>query len=73
MHYVYYVAYAVFLVAAFISVVDRVDLDDWISLVTNGALGVTALYAQKMQRFDITMISLFTMCTSVVWHSSGKS
>jgi len=72
MHYVYYVAYAVFLVAAFISVVDGVELDDWISLVTNGALAVTAFYAQKMQRFDITMIALFTMCTSVVWHSSGK-
>ena len=25
-----------------------------------------------MKRYDLTMITLFSMCSSIVWHSSGK-
>lgn len=72
MNYVFYVMYIMFLVAACVSVAEESDLDDWISLVTNGALAVTSIYAYTMKRFDLTTISLFAMCSSIVWHSSGK-
>ena len=69
---VYVFAYAVFLTAAVVAVVDEAELDDWVSLVTNGALGVTGFYAYRMQRFDLATLAVFGMCSSVVWHSSGK-
>ena len=72
MKFIYYVMYAVFLAAAFVAVADKAELDEWISLVTNGALAVTGFYAYSMKRFDLAMITIFGMCTSVVWHSSGK-
>ena len=70
--YVYFIAYGMFLSAAAVAVQSEADLDEWISLVTNGAMGVTALYAFKKERIDLATIALFAMCTSVVWHSSGK-
>lgn len=72
MSYIYQVMYAIFMIAACVAVAEQNDLDDWISLVTNGALAVTSFYAYKMTRYDLSIISLFAMCTSVVWHSSGK-
>lgn len=72
MKYIYYVMYSLFLAAAFVAVVEKAELDEWISLLTNGALAVTGFYAYSMQRFDLTIIAIFGMCTSVVWHSSGK-
>lgn len=72
MKFIYYVMYAVFLAAAFVAVSEKAELDEWISLVTNGALAVTGFYAYSMKRFDLAMITIFGMCTSVVWHSSGK-
>lgn len=41
--YVYFIAYGMFLSAAAVAVQSEADLDEWISLVTNGAMGVTAL------------------------------
>ena len=72
MNYVYVIMYSMFFIAAVVAVVEESDLDDWISLVTNGALAVTSIYAYTMKRYDLTMITLFTMCSSIVWHSSGK-
>lgn len=72
MKYIYYIMYGMFFIAAVVAVVEESDLDDWISLVTNGALAVTSIYAYTMKRFDLTMITLFSMCSSIVWHSSGK-
>ena len=72
MNYVYVIMYSMFFVAAVVAVVEESDLDDWISLVTNGALAVTSIYAYTMKRYDLTMITLFSMCSSIVWHSSGK-
>ena len=66
------VAYAIFLSVAAVAVAEGADLDEWISLVTNGALGVTGFYAYKMRRYDLATAAAFGMCTSVVWHSSGK-
>ena len=72
MNYVYVIMYSMFFIAAVVAVVEESDLDDWISLVTNGALAVTSIYAYTMKRYDLTMITLFSMCSSIVWHSSGK-
>jgi len=72
MPYVFALVYGLFISAAAVAVQSEAGLDEWISLVTNGALGVTALYAFKKERIDLTTIVLFGMCTSVVWHSSGK-
>lgn len=72
MNYIYVIMYSMFFIAAVVSVVEESDLDDWISLVTNGALAVTSIYAYTMKRYDLTMITLFSMCSSIVWHSSGK-
>ena len=41
MNYVYVIMYSMFFIAAVVAVVEESDLDDWISLVTNGALAVT--------------------------------
>tara|TARA_B110000858_G_scaffold186889_1_gene230564 strand:- start:5841 stop:6455 length:615 start_codon:yes stop_codon:yes gene_type:complete len=68
----YFVAYGLFLTAAAVAVQSEAGLDEWISLVTNGAMCVTALYAFKKERMDLTTIALFALCTSIVWHSSGK-
>jgi len=68
----YLAAYGLFLTAAAVAVHSEAGLDEWVSLVTNGAMGVTALYAFKKERFGLTILSLIAMCTSVVWHSSGK-
>ena len=68
----YPVIYAVFIVAAVVAVVEGADQDEWIALVTNGALAVTAFYAYKEARVDLAFIATFTVCTSVVWHSSAK-
>ena len=68
----YLAAYGVFLTAAAIAVQSEAGLDEWVSLVTNGAMGVTALYAFKKERFGLTILALVAMCTSVVWHASGK-
>lgn len=72
MNYIYVIMYSMFFIAAVVAVVEESDLDDWISLVTNGALAVTSIYAYTMKRYDLTMITLFSMCSSIVWHSSGK-
>ena len=72
MNYIYVIMYSMFFIAAAVAVVEESDLDDWISLVTNGALAVTSIYAYTMKRYDLTMITLFSMSSSIVWHSSGK-
>lgn len=72
MNYIYVIMYSMFFIAAVVAVVEESDSDDWISLVTNGALAVTSIYAYTMKRYDLTMITLFSMCSSIVWHSSGK-
>ena len=51
---------------------DDSGLDEWISLATNGALGLTGFYAYRMERFDLATLAVFGLCTSLVWHSSGK-
>tara|TARA_B100001287_G_C22426514_1_gene409347 strand:- start:5 stop:619 length:615 start_codon:yes stop_codon:yes gene_type:complete len=72
MKYVYYFMYSLFLAAAFVAVAEQSALDDWMSLITNGALAVTGFYAYSMERFDLAIITTFGLCTSLVWHSSGK-
>lgn len=63
--------YSLFIVAAVLSVVNESGQDDWLSLLTNGAIGLTAFYAYTVHRTDISIIGFFTMCTSLVWHSSS--
>lgn len=72
MSYIYQAMYGIFFIAACVAVAQQSELDEWISLVTNGAIAVTSLYAYKLERYDISIIALFGMCTSLVWHSSGK-
>ena len=69
MNYVYVIMYSMFFIAAVVAVVEESDLDDWISLVTNGALAVTSIYAYTMKRYDLTMITLFSMqyCMALFW------
>tara|TARA_B110000285_G_scaffold235445_1_gene317222 strand:+ start:21103 stop:21705 length:603 start_codon:yes stop_codon:yes gene_type:complete len=63
--------YGLFIVAAVLSIVNESNQDDWLSLLTNGAIGLTAFYAYTVHRTDISIIGFFTMCTSLVWHSSS--
>tara|TARA_B110000879_G_C11163144_1_gene509990 strand:+ start:941 stop:1543 length:603 start_codon:yes stop_codon:yes gene_type:complete len=63
--------YGLFIVAAVLSIVNESSQDDWLSLLTNGAIGLTAFYAYTVHRTDISIVGFFTMCTSLVWHSSS--
>ena len=63
--------YGLFIVAAVLSIVNESSQDEWMSLLTNGAIGLTAFYAYTVHRTDISIIGFFTMCTSLVWHSSS--
>ena len=64
------VAYIVFFIISILAVAWETDSDHWLALATNGAVGVTAVYAYEY-RVDITILSLLALSTSLVWHSSG--
>jgi len=65
-------AYIIFTVAAIISVINESGDEEWISLLTNGALGLTSIYTYSKKRYDLSILSMIVMCTSIIWHSSGK-
>lgn len=64
--------YSLFGVMAVVTAHYEYNANHWTSLLTNGAVGLTAYYAYTVNRKDICIIGLVAMSSSLVWHSSAK-
>jgi uncharacterized membrane protein len=68
----YILVYVFSICIALSSKFQEAENDDWLALLSHVAFAATALYSYHKERYDLCALNLIVMCTSLVWHSSGK-
>ncbi len=68
----YVLAYVFSICIALSSKFQSAENDEWLALLSHVAFAATAVYSYHKERYDLSGLSLVVLCTSLVWHSSGR-